>query len=305
MKADGTNHTQVAAPKDNPVRGLKDMLNSEYVKQRFGEVMGEKSPAFLASVLNAIRLNPMLSKCDPQSVLGSALVAASLDLPIDANLGFSAMVPYKNKQGVFVAQFQIMYKGLIQLALRSGQYRTINVTPIYEDEYKGVNILSGDLIIEQVEGGYREQDIDDKIVGYAAFFRLLNGFEKIEYWPIKKIVEHGRRYSKSFSYDTSLWKTNPHAMYEKTVLKNMLSQWGILSTTMQTAMRVDQAAINSLEKPLDEANIEYVDRAEHAQIEDKPEEAKPKTAKPEPVGKPVPSSEPEPEPPADDGPDLF
>lgn len=251
--------------------GLKDLVNSEYVKRRFTEVMGEKSAAFLASVLNAIRVNPMLQKADPNSVLSSAMVAATLDLPIDSSLGFAAIVPYKTK-GRLVAQFQIMTKGFVQLALRSGQYKTINVSPIYEDEYKGYDIISGDVHIEPVEDGYRSHDMQDKIVGYAAFFRLLNGFERIEFWPLKRIVAHGKRFSKSFGNEYGLWNTDPHAMYAKTVLKNMLSRWGILSVNMQMAMKTDQAAIRDFDKPLDDdGNVEYVDSTDAEDV--KAEEA--------------------------------
>lgn len=267
MKASGEGYQRPngeASPQPRREGGgkeLKDMVNSDYVKKRFLEVMGEKAPAFLASVLNAMRTNPMLSKCEPQSILSSAMVAATLDLPIDPSLGFAAIVPY-NTKGRMLGQFQIMYKGFIQLALRSGQYKTINVAPIYEDEFKSYDIITGDVIIEPVEDGYRAQDMQDKIAGYAAFFRLLNGFERIEYWPLKKIVAHGKRFSKSFSKDFSLWKTDPHVMYAKTVLKNTLSKWGILSVSMQMAMKTDQAAIRDFDKPLDDANVEYVDSGE-------------------------------------------
>ena len=144
MKTDGSDQSEkLKSLERSPVQSLKEMLNSEYAKKRFMEVMGEKSAAFLASVLNAAQKNPELAKCDPQSVLSSAMVAATLDLPIDSNLGFSAIVPYNTKRRdkdgmeywVSLAQFQIMYKGFIQLALRSGQYKTINVSPIYEDEF--------------------------------------------------------------------------------------------------------------------------------------------------------------------------
>jgi recombination protein RecT len=179
----------------SPIQSLKEIMNSEYVKKRFMEVMGEKSAAFLASIMSATEKNPDLAKCEPRSILASAMVAATLDLPIDANLGFSAIIPYntkrKGKDGseywVFVAQFQIMYKGFIQLALRSGQYKTINVSPIYEDEFESYDIITGDIQIHPVDDGFRAQENEEKIVGYAAFFRLLNGYERIEYWSLKKL----------------------------------------------------------------------------------------------------------------------
>ena len=280
MKLDGSDKdTKGKALERSPVQSLKELLNSDYVKNRFLEVMGEKAAPFLASVLNAVQKNPDLAKCDQHSVLSSAMVAATLDLPIDSNLGFSAIVPYntkvKNKdtneeRWVTLAQFQIMYKGFIQLALRTGQYKTINVSPIFEDEFESYDIITGDIVIHPVSGGYREQDNYDKIIGYVAFFRLVNGFERTEYWPLSKILAHGERYSKSYKNANGLWKKDPHAMYAKTVLKNTLSKWGILSVTMQNAITADQAVIKDFSKPIDGENVNYIDTNESVFIEPEP-----------------------------------
>jgi len=267
MKVDGSDQENKSIER-SPVQSFKELLNSDYVKKRFSEVLNEKSNSFLASVLNAIQKNPDLAKCDNSSLLSSAMVAATLDLPIDSNLGFAAIVPYnikkkdpktKEEYWVTLAQFQIMYKGFIQLALRSGQYRTINVSPIYEDEFESYDIITGDIIIHPVAGGFREQENYDKIIGYAAFFRLINGFERLEYWPLSKIIAHGRRYSKSFDRAGGLWKKDPHAMYAKTVLKSSISKWGILSVTMQNAIVTDQGSLKDWKKPIDSENVNYFD----------------------------------------------
>jgi recombination protein RecT len=280
MKTDGSDQNEKLNNLErSPIQSFKEIMNSEYVKKRFMEVMGEKSTAFLASILNAVQKNPELAKCDTQTILSSAMVAATLDLPIDSNLGFSAIVPYntkrKDKNGkeywVALAQFQIMYKGFIQLALRSGQYKTINVAPVYEDEFESYDIITGDIIIHPVEGGYRYQEIEEKIIGYAAFFRLLNGYERIEYWSVKKLEAHGKKYSKSFDNKNGLWKKNPHAMYAKTVLKNTLSKWGILSVSMQNAIAADQAVIKAFDKTIDGDNIRYIDTTEFSSEETGPE----------------------------------
>jgi len=234
---------------------LKDLVNAEYTKKRFAEVMGEKSAAFLASIMNATRTNPALADADPKSVLSSAMVAATLDLPIDGSLGFAAIVPYRAK-GRAVAQFQIMTKGFVQLALRTGQYAAINVGPVYADEYHGSNIITGDVDIRHVPGGFRSQFDDAQVVGYVCYFRLLNGYECTRYWTVEEVKAHGKRFSKSFENEYSLWKTNFDAMARKTVLKNTLSKWGILSTTMQMALKTDQAAIESIEA---DASLDYVD----------------------------------------------
>jgi len=225
---------------------LKDLVNADYTKKRFAEVMGEKSAAFLASIMNAVRTNPALADADPKSVLSSAMVAATLDLPIDGSLGFAAIVPYRAK-GRAVAQFQIMTKGFVQLALRTGQYAAINVGPVYADEYHGSNIITGDVDIRQVPGGFRSQFDDTQIVGYVCYFRLLNGYECTRYWTVEEVKAHGKRYSKSFDNEYGLWRTNFDAMARKTVLKNTLSKWGILSTTMQMALKTDQAVVESMD----------------------------------------------------------
>jgi recombination protein RecT len=271
MKTDGSDANEKLGDMErSPIQSLKEIMNSEYVKKRFMEVMGDKSAAFLASILNAAQRNPSLAQCDTQSILSSAMVAATLDLPIDANLGFSAIVPYytKLKSGdgreywASIAQFQLMYKGFIQLALRSGQYKTINVSPIYEDEFESYDIITGDIRIHPVDNGFRAQENQEKIVGYVAFFRLLNGYERTEYWSLNKLKAHGKRFSKSYENPSGLWKKDPHAMYAKTVLKNTLAKWGILSITMQRAIAVDQAVIKSFDKPIDGENVSYIDTNE-------------------------------------------
>jgi recombination protein RecT len=231
--------------------------------------MGAKAPAFLASVLNATRTNPALKDCEPQSVISAAMVAATLDLPIDGSLGFAALVPYRNK-GVQVCQFQIMTKGFVQLALRTGQYKAINVGPVYADEFDGFDIITGEVKIHTVDGGYRSQDDDSKIVGYIAFFRLINGYECTRYWPVEKILAHGKRYSKSFDNEYGLWKKDFPAMAAKTVLKNTLSKWGILSTTMNMALKTDQASIVGIEGA--EPEVDYVDAADQGTDDRPPEE---------------------------------
>ena len=250
--------------------GLKGLVSRDDVRRRFQEVLGDKASAFLASVLNATRVNPQLAEADPMSVLSSAMVAATLDLPIDGNLGFAAIVPYRVK-GKMVAQFQIMTRGFIQLALRTGQYKAIHAGPVYSDELKGIDPITGDVMISAVPGGYREKGDEAQIVGYVAFFRLVNGFECVKYWPLEKIRQHGRKYSKSYENEYGLWRQNFPAMAEKTVLKNTLSKWGILSTTMQMAVKVDQAALR-IESPtqnIDTAAIEYVDAREEEPTEPK------------------------------------
>ena len=224
---------------------LKNMIGMEYIQKKFMEILGDRAPSFLASVLNSVQMTPALRDAEPKSVLTAAMAAAVIDLPVDKNLGFSAIVPYKEK-GRPLAQFQIMTRGYVQLAQRSGQYADINVTEVYEDEMKGYDILSGSVELTPVKGGWREKSWDgdakaeDHIAGYAATIKLLSGFTKVEYWPVKKIDAHGKRFSKSFDRESSPWKTNRAAMRAKTVLKNTIAKWGPLSIQLQRAVTLDQ-----------------------------------------------------------------
>ena len=276
MKIDGSDASDKGKALEPQKQNFKSLINSEQIISRFREVMGEKTMSYLASVYNAWQRSPELKKCDDMSILSAAMQAATYDLPIDSNLGFAAIVPYntkiKNKvmkngkevieeTWVSLAQFQIMYKGFIQLALRSGQYKTMNVSPIYEDELESYDIITGDVVINPVEDGFRANEVQEKICGYAAYFRLLNGFERLEYWSISRLKAHGKRFSKSFAKGYGLWVSDPHSMYAKTILKSTLSKWGILSITMQNAMTTDQAVVRDFNKPIDNTNITYIDKA--------------------------------------------
>ncbi|MBO8169319.1 MAG: recombinase RecT [Thermoanaerobacteraceae bacterium] len=228
----------------NTVKGL---LSQESYKKRFEEVLGKRAPGFISSLINLVNGNTNLQECIPQTVIASAAVAATLDLPIDPNLGFAYIVPYKVK-GVAKAQFQMGYKGFIQLAMRTGQYKTINAAEVYEGEIKSHNRITGEI----------EFDFDnkqsDKIIGYVAYFKLLNGFEKYLYMTVEEIEAHAKRYSKSYNSSSSPWKTDFHSMALKTVIKRLLSKYGILSIEMQTAVKVDQAVINQVD---DNGNFDY------------------------------------------------
>lgn len=229
---------------------LKTLLGRDEVKNRFQEIMGKKAPGFISSILSLTNGNAQLQKAEPHSILNAAVVAATLDLPINPNLGFAAIVPYKN-----TAQFQLQYKGLVQLAMRSGQYKTINVSEVYEGEIKNVNRFTGDY-----EFGERTSDM---VVGYMAYFKLVNGFEKYSYMTVDEIKEHAARYSKKYQRGDGVWKDNFDAMAKKTVLKLLLSKFGILSIEMQRAQTFDQSSIKSdlTVTDVDDAEIEYVDNA--------------------------------------------
>lgn len=206
-------------PNDLPV---KELLGSISFKKRFEEILDKRAPQFMASIVNLVNSDTGLQQCQPISVIQSCVMAATMNLPIDKNLGYAWIVPYKNK-----ATFQIGYKGYIQLALRSGQYRAINVIDVHEGELIEWNPLTEEFNIDF------KQKTSDAIIGYAGYFELLNGFRKAVYWSKEDIQAHRRRFSKTKS--GGVWDTDFDAMARKTVIRNMLSKWGILSIDMQMA----------------------------------------------------------------------
>jgi recombination protein RecT len=224
---------------------VKQFFAKDAVKSKFEELLGKKANGFVTSVLQVVNNNNLLQKATPESVYNCAAVAATLDLPINNSLGFAWIVPYGGQ-----AQFQIGWKGLVQLANRTGQYKAINVVEVYENQFKSFNRLT-----EELDADFT-QEPSGKIVGYVAYFKLLNGFEKTSYWSVADVEKHAKRFSKT--YGGGVWKSDFDAMAKKTVLKNTLSKWGILSIEMQTATIADQAVIKDAET----LDVEYIDASE-------------------------------------------
>lgn len=219
---------------------INQHFNSESVQRKFEKLLGQKSAGFISSVLQTVNNNSLLAKADPATILNAAATAASLDLPINQSLGRAWIVPFKGQ-----AQFQIGYKGFVELAQRTGQYRSINAIEIYENQYQGFNALT-----EEIDADFSVEG-KGNVVGYAAYFELLNGFKKTVFWSKDKVEQHAKRFSKSFG--NGPWKTDFDAMAKKTVLKHTLSNWGILSIEMQTAQLADQAVIP------EDGKYQYVD----------------------------------------------
>lgn len=219
---------------------VNQYFNSESVQQKFEKMLGAKSAGFISSVLQTVNNSQLLANADPKTILNAAATAASLDLPINQSLGRAWIVPFKGQ-----AQFQIGYKGFVELAQRSGRYKSINAIEVYENQYKGFNALT-----EEIDADF-SVDGQGTVVGYAAYFKLDNGFTKTVYWSKDKVEAHAKRFSKTFT--NGPWKTDFDAMAKKTVLKYTLSNWGILSIEMQTAHLADQAVIP------EDGKYQYVD----------------------------------------------
>lgn len=218
--------TQVTL-KTNSLAKLKGILNNETMQQNFRNILAENAGAFMASIIELYQSDGALQKCDPNRVVLEALKAATLKLPINKQLGFAYIIPYNN-----VPTFQLGFRGLIQLAQRSGQYRYINADVVCEGESVNYNRITGML---EISGTAKSETP----VGYFAYFQLLNGFEKCVYWTREKVEAHAKRYSKAWSKADSPWHTNFDAMALKTVLKTIISKYGVMSVEFVNAIAND------------------------------------------------------------------
>lgn len=229
-------------------KAVSQFLNQKNVLEKFSELLGTKSQGFIASVISSVNSNDLLKNATNESIYTAALMAATLDLPVNQNLGFAYFIPFNNrKTNKQECQFQIGYKGFIQLAMRSGQFKTIAATPILEGQLISENPLTGFEFDFKNKGG--------QVIGYAAFFSLINGFEKTLYMSIDELKKHGTQYSQTFKKGFGLWNDNFDAMASKTVLKLLLSKYAPLSIEMQKAQIADQSVI----KNVDTMEIEYID----------------------------------------------
>lgn len=229
-------------------------ITNERTQEYLKSVLGEKKQEFVNNVTALVANNEMLQACEPMTVMYAALKATALDLPLDPNLGFAYVIPYRdNKKGVTEAQFQIGWKGISQLAIRSNQFKTINVTDVREGELKSRDRRTGYVTIEWIEDDVEREK--KAIIGYLGYFKLLNGYEKETYWSIAELEKHGLQFSQTYKKGYGVWKDNFHAMAKKTVIKLMLNKGDApMSVQMQQAIKYDQSVI------LDEdGRHEYVD----------------------------------------------
>jgi recombination protein RecT len=251
----------VTAPAAQTQMTAKVLFNKDEVKAKFQELLGKRSVSFITSVLQIVASNKYLQKADPNSVYHSAAVAATLDLPLNNALGFACIVPYnesyKDDQGNWhkkqVAQFQIMYKGFKQLALRSGQFIAMNVTDVRVGEIKDQDRLKGCINFEWVKDEDKRNELP--IVGYVSYFELLNGFSKTLYMTVKQLRDHAQRYSQTYQQNKGKWVDDFDSMCRKTVIKLNLSKDAPLSIEMQKAIIADQGVIVDSET----LDVNYVD----------------------------------------------
>lgn len=245
-------------------QGIATFLTSDKAKENIINVVGEKdAQRFISSVVSAVQTNPQLAECTNQSILSAALLGQSLNLPHSPQIGFYYFVPYEDKKrGIKEAQFQISYKGLVNLAIRSGQYKKIHAIEVKEGELIAYNAFE-DTYEFKAETDFKKRE-KLPTIGYYGFFELLNGYRKELYWSKEEMEAHAKRYSASYrnGWSSSIWKTDFDKMALKTILRQLVSRYGIMSVDMQTAYTSDQAVLNEDLVP------QYVDN-----VEDEPEKA--------------------------------
>lgn len=228
---------------------MNAMLDGEGMRNRFNDLLGKRAPQFVSSVVSLVNADGNLLKAfyqSPMTVIQSALKAATFDLPVDQNLGYAYIVPFNNtkkdengnEHKVAEANFILGWKGMHQLALRTGAYKTINVTDIREGELKKYNRLTEEIEIDFIED--EDERESKKIIGYVGYYRLVNGAEKTIYMTVKQIENHEKRHRKG-QYMNKNWRTDFDAMARKTVYRRLIGKWGVMSIDYQS--REDAVAL--------------------------------------------------------------
>lgn len=260
--------TQVVDPSK---LGFKALMNTPAMKKKFTDILHEKSDSFMGSLMTLVGGDNYLSQAEPMTIIASALKAATMDLPIDKNLGYAYVVPFNRSEKVGnkwvkhnEAQFILGYKGYIQLAQRSGQYKALNALAIYDGQLIDWNPLT-----EEFSFDYKAK-VSDEVIGYVGFFELLNGFKKTVYWTKQEIESHRIKNAKGYDKEkiSGAWVDNYDSMAIKTVLRNLLSKWGLLSVEMQTAITSDEKVFRV------EENSDLIEETDLSDMEPLPQERK-------------------------------
>ena len=250
------NNQQVKAPVKH--KTLRELFNDPIIKTKVEQLIGKNSATFATSVMQIANSNALLRTADPSSVFNAACMAATLNLPLQNGLGFAYIVPFKNnKERKVEAQFQIGYKGFIQLAQRSGQFKRLVALPVYKKQLLKKDFSNGfEFDWEQ------EPEKDENPIGYYAYFKLVNDFSAELYMSHDDIVKHAQRYSQTFKKGFGVWHDNFEAMALKTVIKLLLSKQAPLSVEMQQAVLADQTVVKDVENQ----EFNYADNIQNAEF---------------------------------------
>lgn len=221
------------------IQSLNSIMSKDAIKQKLHDILGKNSASFTSSLIQVVNQNEMLKSAEPNSIMSAAMMAATLKLPINNNLGFAYIIPFKNNRAQTTeAQFQIGYKGFIQLAMRTGEFKHIAVTEVYD----------GQLIEENPLTGYKfdwsiKPTANEVPIGYVAYFELLNGFQATNYMSHDQIELHATKYSQSYKKNYGPWSDNFDGMALKTTLKLLLSKFAPMSIEVHNAIEKDQSVI--------------------------------------------------------------
>ena len=248
---------EVAKKPQTGLQKFNAMLENTRTQEYLTNVLGEKKQTFVSNMVALVSSNKALSECDPSTIMFSCLKATALSLPLDPSLGLAWVLPYKdNKNNKTVATFQLGAKAYIQLALRTAQYRKINVRDVREGEIVGEDFVSGEMQFKKLEKDRSKA----KVVGYVAMFELINGFSKQLYMSVEELDAHAKRFSQTYRKGYGLWsdKEMRPAMMEKTILKRLLSKYGVLSVEMEQAIKSDSAVLGENDA------VRYIDNEDNA-----------------------------------------
>ena len=237
---------------NNNLPQLKQTLNAPSVKAKFEEMLGKRAPQFMTSITTVVQNNALLQKADVNSVVMGAATAASMDLPLHPALGYAALVPFNSKDGCY-AQLQVMANGLVELAMRSGQVQSLIAEEVLEGQLVKKNKFTGDYVFDE------DAKKSDKVIGYMAYIRLNNGFEKYEYMTVEEIKAHAQKFSQTFRKGGGVWRDNFSAMAIKTLLRKILTKWCPKSLQMQQAIVFDQSVVNGTVDNIEDATPQYAD----------------------------------------------
>lgn len=230
-------------------------MTSNAITKRVNQIIGDekRGARFISSIVSAVSNNPQLQECDQQSILSAALLGESLNLSPSPQLGNFYMVPFNDKNKGKVATFQLGYKGYIQLAIRSGQYKKLNVLSIKEGELIKYDPLNEEIQVDLIDDELKRENA--KTIGYYAMFEYNNGFKKTMYWSKEKMEKHALKYSQGYKAKKgyTFWEKDFDGMAYKTMLRQLISKWGIMSIEMQNAYEGDMAYIK------EDGSKEYLD----------------------------------------------
>lgn len=238
-------------------------MTSAGISKKINQIIGDDKSGkrFISSIISAVSVNPTLSECDNASILSGALLGESLNLSPSPQLGHYYLVPFNDKTRGKVATFQLGWKGYYQLALRSGYYKKINVLPIKEGELISWNPLEEEIKVQLIED--EEEREKANTIGYYAMYEYLNGFKKAIYWSKAKMIKHAEQYSQGYRAKKgyTFWEKDFDSMAMKTMLRQLISKYGIMSTELQNAYESDMAVIN------EDGSKDYVDNVKEADFE--------------------------------------